>query len=219
MSERKVIPKNQEQMAGAKFITPADLGFDVEGQDILAPEAFATVVRGFLQNNRQGTVGCKTRAEVSGSNKKPWKQKGTGRARCGARTSPLWRGGGIIFGPQSRDRKIKITKGLRRAVARELLKTVLQEQRLVLLDWQLSSAAPKTREAFAVLREQNLHTALVNVFLSVTDAATVASFANIPSVRIIYFDAPNVYALADAHYWIVCKKDVDAFKSMSEQWK
>ncbi len=219
MSDRKVASKNQEQIVGAKFITPADLGLDIEVQDVLAPEAFATCVRGFLQNNRQGTVGCKTRAEVSGSNKKPWKQKGTGRARAGARTSPLWRGGGIIFGPQSRDRKIKITKSLRRAVARDLLKTVLQEQRLVLLDWEMSNSIPKTREAFAVLRERNLHTAIVNVFLSAADVLTIASFANIPSVRIIYFDAPNVYALADAQYWVVCKKDIDAFKSMSEQWK
>ena len=197
----------------------ADLEIQAGTGEPLAPVAFATVVRGLLQNSRQGTVGCKTRAMVSGSNKKPWKQKGTGRARSGARTSPLWRGGGIIFGPQARVRKLKTSKGLRRAVARELLNTMIAEQRLVLLDWMLEGNAPKTKQAFLALRSNDLHTTPVNVFLSIDDALSVASFANIPSVRIIYFDAPNAYAMADAQYWVVLKKDMDAFRVMVSQWK
>jgi len=215
MSERKTSSEAMKQ----HVLKHSDLGLQADAGDTLTPVAFATVVRELLQNSRQGTVACKTRAMVSGSNKKPWKQKGTGRARSGARTSPLWRGGGIIFGPQARVRKLKTPKGLKRAVARDLLNTMLVEQRLMLLDWALEGNAPKTKQAFSVLRERNLHTEPVNVFLSMNDALTVASFANIPSVRIIYFDAPNAYALADARYWVVLKKDMDAFKAMVGQWK
>ncbi len=200
-------------------LKPSDLELKANTGEPLAPVAFATVVRELLQNSRQGTVGCKTRAMVSGSNKKPWKQKGTGRARAGARTSPLWRGGGIIFGPQARVRKLKTSKGLKRAVARELLQKTLAEERLLLLNWALEGTTPKTKQAFLALRENNLHLVPVNVFLSVDDVLTVASFANIPSVRVIYFDAPNAYALADAHYWVVLKKDMDAFRTMVSRWK
>ena len=147
----------------------SDLEIQAGTGEPLAPVAFATVVRGLLQNSRQGTVGCKTRAMVSGSNKKPWKQKGTGRARSGARTSPLWRGGGIIFGPQARVRKLKTSKGLRRAVARELVNTMIAEQRVVALDWMLEGNAPKTKQAFLALRSNDLHMTPVNVFLSIDD--------------------------------------------------
>lgn len=219
MSGQKAAQQDQAHVKQVgEILSPADLGLQIDANEFLAPEAFATVIRQLLQNNRQGTVGCKSRSEVSGSNKKPWKQKGTGRARSGARTSPLWRGGGIIFGPQPRVRKLKVSKNLRRAVARELLKNVLEDQKLIVLDWMLQGEFPKTKQAFVALRERNLHEVPVNIFLPIDDASTVASFANIPSVRIIFMDAPNAYAMADADYWIVCKKDVDAFKSMIKQW-
>lgn len=219
MSEQKITAKTHMQAAGVEFLTSAQVGFSANIQESLAPEAYATVIREFLQNSRQGTAACKTRAEVQGSNKKPWKQKGTGRARAGARTSPLWRGGGIIFGPQPRVRKLKVSKKLRRVVAKELVKNVLDEKRLMVLDWSLSGDLPKTKQAFSLLKEKNLHTFPVNVFLSIHDVLMAASFSNIPLVRIIFFDAPSVYAMSDAQYWIIFKKDMDAFKSMVAQWK
>ena len=74
----------------------------------------AVYVRSLLQNWRQGTVGCKGRSDVAYSNKKPWKQKGTGRARAGSARSPLWRGGGVIFGPQPRTRVLKAGKQVKK---------------------------------------------------------------------------------------------------------
>ncbi len=220
MSGQKATQHDQRNSGEAgEILKPADLGLQAGISESLAPEAFATVIRQLLQNNRQGTVGCKSRSEVSGSNKKPWKQKGTGRARSGARTSPLWRGGGIIFGPQPRVRKLKISKNLRRAVARDILTQMLENQRLIVLDWMLEGDIPKTKQAFLALRSINLHEAQINLFLPVEDSLTVASFANIPFVRIVFMDAPNAYALADAQYWVICKKDMDAFKDMIAQWK
>ncbi len=217
MSEQKI--KNQNQVTGVEFLTAAAIDFSIKSQEPLAPQAYATVIREFLQNNRQGTVGCKTRAEVQGSNKKPWKQKGTGRARAGARTSPLWRGGGIIFGPQARVRKLKVSKKLRRVVARELVKDAIDKKKLLAIDWSLQGAVPQTKQAFEMLKQKNLHTSFINVFVSITDGLAAASFANMPLVRLVFFDAPNVYALSDAQYWVVFKKDIDVFKDMISQWK
>src|SRR5438105_1375079 len=74
---------------------------------------FSNYIRSLIQNWRQGTVACKTRGEIAFSNKKPWKQKGTGRARAGSRRSPLWRKGGVIFGPQSRVRTLKVGRAVK----------------------------------------------------------------------------------------------------------
>src|SRR3990167_8761361 len=93
-----------------KIITPANLGLgdlEVRSKNV-ANATFSTWVRVLLQNGRQGTVACKGRSDVAFSNKKPWKQKGTGRARAGSARSPVWRKGGVIFGPQARVRKLSI---------------------------------------------------------------------------------------------------------------
>lgn len=89
----------------------SDLGVTWEQVD--AKVDYALWVRVLMQNWRQGTVGCKGRSDVARSGKKPWKQKGTGRARAGTARSPLWRGGGVIFGPQMRTRTLKINKKIK----------------------------------------------------------------------------------------------------------
>jgi large subunit ribosomal protein L4 len=90
-------------------------------------------VRVYLANQRQGTASTKTRGEVSGSGAKPWRQKGTGRARAGTRTSPLWTGGGIIFGPEPRDHHQRLPKALRRLALRSVLRARLDEGALAVV--------------------------------------------------------------------------------------
>lgn len=202
----------KSQTLGAK-----DLGI-AKSDTALSPDAFAQAIRGLLHNWRQGTVGCQTRSQVTGSTKKPWKQKGTGRARAGSVKSPLWRGGGVIFGPQKRTRTLKITKKLRHAVLRDLLQGALDNNRLLVLDWSLKSDKPNTKQAVEVIKTAKLEGAQVNVFVPANDLVTAKSFLNIPSARIVFTDAPNAYVLADAQYWVVFKKDIDAFKTMVAQW-
>ena len=175
-------------------------------------------MRVLLQNWRQGTVACKNRSQVSGSNKKPWKQKGTGRARAGAVTSPIWRGGGIIFGPQPRVRSLRVSRKLWKVVALELLHKVLNNQRLLAVNWALEADRPSTKQAYVALKNAGLAGVQVNVFLSPQDGKTVASFVNIPNVRVVYMDAPNAYDLSDAQYWVVFNNNMDAFKKMVTQW-
>jgi len=218
MTKTETIKKVSTETKIVQMLSPKDLGFVEEQRKTVVPEIFAIEVRKLLQNWRQGTVACKGRAEVSGSNKKPWKQKGTGRARAGAANSPLWRGGGVIFGPQKRTRTLKTTKKSRQALGGALVWNALDKQLLIALDWSLQGAVPQTKQAFSALQQAQLVNTPVNLFLAPHDLLTAASFANIPSVRIIFFDAANVYDLADASRWIVLKKDIESFKEMVARW-
>jgi large subunit ribosomal protein L4 len=184
----------------------------------LSPEAFAQAIRGLLFNWRQGTVGSQTRSQVTASTKKPWRQKGTGRARVGSVKSPLWRGGGVIFGPQKRTRTLKVSKKLRHAVIRDLLQGVLDNKRLLVVDWSLKGDKPNTKQAFEMIKTAKLENIQINVFVPADDFMTVKSFINISSARIVFMDSPNAYVLSDAQHWVVFKKDIDAFKTMVAQW-
>ncbi|OQA36225.1 MAG: 50S ribosomal protein L4 [Candidatus Dependentiae bacterium ADurb.Bin331] len=180
--------------------------------------AFAVCVRALLQNWRQGTVGCKDRSEVSYSNKKPWKQKGTGRARAGSARSPLWIGGGIIFGPQPRVKTLRVTKSMKRGVLNSLFWEYVENNKIGVLDWQLLNDVPKTAHASEALKNAKLSNKKITLFLSLDDVMHQSSFANIPGVNIVFFDAPNAYDVVRSDQWIVLKKDFESFKKMVATW-
>ena len=218
MSEKTIQKNKLSHVSSEVVMRMDDLQLPTLARDGSAPTGFSIVIRSLLQNWRQGTVACQTLAEVTGSNKKPFKQKGTGRARAGSVKSPLWRGGGVIFGPQPRTRTLKVSKKLRRAVARGLVQGIIEQERLLVIDWALQGDKPSTRQAYDVLKKAGLEGIQTNVFANHTDAMTIISFGNIPSVRVVYFDSPNAYVLSDARYWVVFKNDIDAFKNMVSQW-
>jgi ribosomal protein L4 len=103
-------------------------------------------------------------------------------------------------------------------VARDLLQSALNDGRVITLDWQVQGDKPQTKQAYTMLKQAGLVGVRVNVFLSPDDSKTAASFSNIPSVRVVYFDATNAYTLADARYWVILKNDVAVFKDMVSQW-
>ncbi len=212
--------KKQDNFAPviARKVSLVDLVDSVESWPVPCARSFAICIRTLLQNWRQGTVGCKGRSDVSFSNKKPWKQKGTGRARAGSKRSPLWRGGGVTFGPQMRDRKLKVSKGMRRGVLRGLVSSFADQQKVVMLDWLLQLDRPKTSMAYSALRDAGLTQKKVLLFLPVSDVMTAASFANIPNVHIMSFDEPNVYHLANAASWLILERDLESFKEMVAKW-
>lgn len=211
--------KTQElnQSAQVKIINEQELGLILPKREI-NNSAFAIYIRRLLQNWRQGTVGCKGRSDVNFSNKKPWKQKGTGRARAGSARSPLWRGGGVIFGPQARVRKLKISKSLRSGVLNTLFWDLLEQERILQVNWNLSQEIPRTREAVALLKQLELLGKKLNIILPVNDILTYSSFINIPNVNVLFFDEVNAYDLAGADYLIVFNKDFASFKEMVSQW-
>ena len=184
----------------------------------LSTVAFSTAVRVLLQNWRQGTVACKGRSDVSYSNRKPWKQKGTGRARAGSARSPLWRHGGVIFGPQERSRVLKVSRKLKKGVLASLAYDRLNAGQVLCLDWSMEGDKPRTSAAFTVLKNAGLANSKVTLFLPTNDVLTYASFMNIPNVRVLFYDQPNTFDLVATDRWIVLKKDVEHFKEMVEKW-
>jgi large subunit ribosomal protein L4 len=171
-----------------------------------------------LQNWRQGTVGCKGRADVSYSTRKPWKQKGTGRARAGSAKSPLWRKGGVIFGPQARTRTLKVTKRTRHDVMRALLATYAENKKIITYDLQLVDDKPSTKLASLVFKNMNIFGKKVTIFLQKDDYTSWLSLRNLPNVQIVSFDSLNAYDLSYSDYLVVLKKDFSNFKDMVAQW-
>ncbi len=199
-------------------ITLEELGVTVPKKSA-SSQQFSMWIRSLLQNWRQGTVGVKGRSDVNRSTRKPWKQKGTGRARAGSARSPIWRGGGVTFGPQPRTKTLAVPKLLKKQVFTQLLVDRIANKKIIVADWQLEGDAPKTAKAVALLHSLSLHDKKVTFFLSEGDLIHFRSFSNIPKVQALLFDQPNAYDLANSQYWMVLKKDINAFKRMVEQWQ
>jgi large subunit ribosomal protein L4 len=205
------------EVGGLHVITSADLQLHDTAVSF-SPASFTQYINVLRQNWRQGTLGCKGRGDVAFSNKKPWKQKGTGRARVGSIRSPLWRKGGVIFGPQLRTRTLKVSKQLKQNVMKALLFDKLQQQRVVALDWQLEGNNPKTAAMVAQLKHTGLHNKKIVIFVPAHDYQLQASCANIPSIKMYLFDQPNAYALSQGDFWVYLKRDSDLFKQMVGSW-
>lgn len=209
MSENKT-QKNLE------VIKASDLGINFF--DNVNSVEYSIWIRALLQNWRQGTVGVKGRSDVALTNKKPFKQKGTGRARAGSARSPLWRGGGVIFGPQPRVRKLSVPKGLKKRVLNQLLGDLLKDQKVLLLDWNVVDQSPKTSFAYQALKNAGFENKKVTLFVSTEDEIAKASFINIPSVNLVLFDEVNAYDLSNKDVVLVLKKDLENFKDMVSKW-
>lgn len=184
----------------------------------LSEKTFACAIRALFQNWRQGTVGCKSRGELAFSNKKPWRQKGTGRARVSSIRSPLWRKGGVIFGPQQRVRNLSLNVQHRRLVFNNLFFSMLDNNAIHCLDFELKDQNPSTKSSVDMLEKMGLVTKNVVLFLPFDDEVTFTSFRNLPNVNIVLFDQPNAYHLSNTQCWVFLKRDTDLFKNMVAQW-
>jgi len=154
------------------------------------PHVLHEVVRMQLNSWRAGTAATKSRAEVRGGGRKPFRQKGTGRARAGSRTSPLWRGGGVIFGPKPRSYAYKVPKKLRRLALRMALSSKFRENTLKVVD-QLKMDSIKTKRFVEIMNALGVKNALV-----VMDGKNVAvelSSRNVPSAKVLRCEGLNVY--------------------------
>lgn len=201
------------------ILSEKELALDLTQETAASTAAFSQNIRALLQNWRQGTVACKDRSKVtSRSNKKPWKQKGTGRARAGSPRSPLWRGGGVTFGPQPRVRTLKVAKAMRRSVMLDLFLNKLRSGSIMVMDWQSEGTTPKTAVAHKALTSAGLIDKKVLLFVRPHDEFTQISFANVSGVFQILFDQPNAYALATCDTWVIAKSDIELFKQMVESW-
>ena len=143
-----------------------------------------------LANKRQGTQKAKTRSEVRGGGRKPWRQKGTGHARQGSTRSPQWTGGGVVFAPTPRDYSFKLNKKEKRAALKSALTSRVVENKFVVVD-ELKLDEIKTKKFVEVLKNLNVEKALV--VLNDMDEKVIASAANIPTVKTTQTNELNVF--------------------------
>ena len=164
-----------------------------------------------LANNRQGTQKAKTRSEVSGGGRKPWRQKGTGHARQGSTRSPQWTGGGVVFAPTPRDYSFKLNKKEKRAALKSALTSVVNENKFIVVD-ELKLDAIKTKDFAKVLTNLNVEKALV--VLDSNDKNVVMSAKNIPTVKTALTNTINVYDILKYNTVDVTKAAVDQIQEV-----
>ncbi len=161
------------------------------------------VVKNHLANTRQGTQSALTRAEVSGGGRKPWKQKGTGRARQGSTRAPQWTHGGIVFAPKPRSYSYTLNKKARRLALKSVLSAKAAEEKIVVIEG-LHMDAPKTKEFAAFLKAVNAEKKPL-VVTAAADKNVVLSGRNIPGCQVTFANLINVYDVLNANTLVVDK--------------
>ena len=171
----------------------------------VSESAIHTAVVQYLANQRQGTKSAKTRAEVRGGGRKPWRQKGTGRARQGSTRSPQWTGGGVVFAPKPRDYSFKVNKKLKRLALKSVLTTKLNESKIIVLE-DLTLSEVKTKTMKKVLDNINVSKALV--VLDGVDKNVVLSARNLQNIKTTEATSINVYDILKYDTFVVTKKAI-----------
>ena len=192
-----------------KEVDTIDLSDDIFGVEVNEHLVHMAVVHQ-LANKRQGTQKAKTRSEVSGGGRKPWRQKGTGNARQGSTRAPQWTGGGVVFAPVPRDYSFKMNKKEKRAALKSALTSRVQENKLIVID-ELKFDEIKTKNFKAVM--DNLNVAKAYVVLNDNDEKVVMSARNLPNVQTALTNTINVSDVMKGGTVILTK---DAVKTIEE---
>lgn len=180
------------------------------------PHLLHAVVTMQLSSRRQGTASTRTRGEVRGGGKKPWKQKGTGRARAGTRRSPLWRGGGTVFGPKPRNYAYLVPRQVRASALRAALSSKGQAGRLIILD-DLTQERPRTKEFESLLRSLGITgRALVVTDHVQADGAVARACRNLPGITLLPPQGLNVYDVLRHETLLMTRR---ALVLVEEAWK
>lgn len=199
------MPKvNVLNLSGDKVeeITLAEEIFGIEPNEHAVYEA----VKNILANRRQGTQSAKTRAEVKGGGKKPWRQKGTGRARQGSIRAPQWTGGGIVFAPKPRDYSYKIPKKVRRLALKSVLSSKVETEDMIVLDALVMEEA-STKKAVEILKNIDAKEKAIVLVADGSDNVR-KSFHNIPKVATLALGEINVYDLLKYDTVVLTKEAV-----------
>ena len=171
-----------------------------------------SAVRAFLLNQRQGTQSTLTRTEVSGGGKKPWRQKGTGRARQGSRRAPQWVHGGIALGPKPRSYRVSMTKKTKRVAMFSALSSKVAEGEMIVID-KIETNEYKTKTMVNMLAAVGAKKKAL-VVLDNNDACVIKSFANIPGVKTAQYNTINVYDILNCDTFIVARGAVEKIEEV-----
>ncbi len=173
--------------AGSARTLPTD-PFD----GVVHEESLYAAVKAHLANRRRGTAAAKTRSQVSGGGRKPWRQKGTGRARVGSIRSPIWRGGGIVFPPTPRSYRLDLPKKVRRLARRSAFNARAAEDRVIVLE-DLSMERPKTRELAKLLDKLGIAEQKVLILTAERRQNLLLSARNLPNVEVRSYGSESAY--------------------------
>jgi large subunit ribosomal protein L4 len=193
--------------AAGQVLGERELPAELFEAPVNVPVMHQVVVAG-LAAQRAGTHSTKTRAEVSGGGKKPWRQKGTGRARHGSIRSPIWTGGGVSHGPKPRNYEMRVNRKMKKAALRSALTDALQSGKVAVVSG-LSFEAPKTKDAVALLSSLELD-GLVLLVLAGPDDGVEKSFANLTNVKVDYPGNLSTYDLLYADRVLFTSDALDA---------
>jgi large subunit ribosomal protein L4 len=186
-----------------------DLPDDVFGVQVNVP-VMHRVVRAQLAAARAGTHSTKTRSEVRGGGRKPWRQKGTGRARQGSIRAPQWTGGGVVFGPKPRDHELRVNKKEKALALRSALTDRRAGGNLKVLD-ALDFDVPKTAEAVALLQALGIAERKLLLVVDGLEEAAIKSFRNLPAVHLLTFDQLNTYDVLSCDVLVFTRDSLEAF--------
>ncbi len=170
------------------------------------------VVKNYLANQRQGTQSAKTRSEVRGGGKKPYRQKGTGRARQGTTRAPHFVGGGVAFAPKPRDYSYRLNKKMKRVALKSALTSKVQNNELIVLD-ELSLEAPKTKEMINILKNVNATSKALIVTADKNDTI-IRSASNIQGVETAMVGGMNVYQILKHDFFVTTKEAVQKIEEV-----
>lgn len=199
--------------------------FDMAGQQVsereLSDAVFAVtpneavmhaMVVNYLANQRQGTQSTLARTEVAGGGRKPWRQKGTGRARQGSTRAPQWTHGGIVFAPKPRDYTVTLNKKVKRLAMKSALSSKVQDNEMIVVD-SIATEGYKTKKIAEMLKALGSEKKAL-IVLSEVDAQVIASAANIPGVKTAQVNTLNVYDILNADKFIVVKDAVSKIEEV-----
>lgn len=193
-----------------KVVGSVDLNDEIFAIEPNEAAVHQTVVA-YLANQRQGTQSAKTRAEVSGGGKKPWRQKGTGRARVGSSRNPVWHHGGVAFAPKPRDYTQQVNKKVRRLAMKSVFSAKAVDKELFILD-ELKFDEPKTKQMIKVLDSLNIKKTLV--VIDQTDKNVVKSVSNIPNANCTVVGALNVYDMLKYDNMLLTKASLEKIQEV-----
>jgi len=199
------MPKVNVYNINGEVVEEMELSDDIFGIEI-NEHAVYEVVKNQLANKRQGTQSAKTRAEVRGGGRKPWRQKGTGRARQGSIRSPQWKGGGVVFAPKPRDYSYSVPKKVKRLALKSVLTSKVLENEMIVVD-EFNLNAPKTKEMINILNNLKADKKAL-IVIDKKDENVILASRNIPNVQTAFVNTINVYDILKYNSFIITKEAV-----------
>jgi len=197
------MPKVNVYNISGEEIDEIELSEDVFGIEV-NQHVIYEVIKNQLANRRQGTQSVKTRGEVRGGGKKPWRQKGTGRARHGSTRSPIWVGGGVTFAPKPREYSYKTPKKVRKLAMKSALSSKVENGEIRIVD-ELKFDTPKTKEMVNILKNLNSEKKAL-IVTTENDMNIIKSASNIPNVKTLVVNNLNVYDILNHNSFIITKE-------------